>query len=187
MREFDRSRRRVTAFVVFTLAAAVTLSALGVASPADAGILAAKGTFSDDDGNIHEGNIEAIARAGITKGCNPPANDRFCPDRNVTRGEMAAFLSRALRLPSTNRDFFVDDHDTPFEGDINRIAAAGITKGCNPPANNRFCPSAPVTRGQMAAFLVRAFGWNVGQGWISSTTTTARSSRPTSIGWEPQG
>jgi hypothetical protein len=165
MREHDRSRRRGAVGIVLALTVAMTFTALVSASPVDAGNLAARGTFSDDDGNIHEGNIEAIARAGITKGCNPPANDRFCPDRNVTRGEMAAFLSRALRLPSTNRDFFVDDHDTPFEGDINRIAAAGITKGCNPPANNRYCPNAPVTRGQMAAFLVRAFGWNLGQGW----------------------
>ncbi|MDH4117662.1 MAG: hypothetical protein OEW30_09755, partial [Acidimicrobiia bacterium] len=38
------------------------------------------GSFSDDEGSVHEGDIEAIAAAGITKGCNPPANDRFCPD-----------------------------------------------------------------------------------------------------------
>ncbi len=29
-------------------------------------------TFVDDDGNIHEANIEYIAEAGVTKGCNPP-------------------------------------------------------------------------------------------------------------------
>ena len=37
-----------------------------------------------------------LADAGITKGCNPPANDRFCPDDRVTRGQMAAFLNRAF-------------------------------------------------------------------------------------------
>ena len=30
------------------------------------------GTFTDDNGNVHEANIEAIAAEGITKGCNPP-------------------------------------------------------------------------------------------------------------------
>ena len=54
------------------------------------------GTFIDDDGHIFEGAIEAIAAEGITKGCNPPTNDKFCPDDKVTRGQMATFLKRAL-------------------------------------------------------------------------------------------
>ena len=57
---------------------------------------AGTGTFVDDDGNVHEGLIEAIAAEGITRGCNPPTNDRFFPSSNVTRGQMAAFLHRAL-------------------------------------------------------------------------------------------
>jgi beta-lactamase superfamily II metal-dependent hydrolase len=120
---------------------------------------AAAGSFVDDDGNIHEPNIEAIAADGITKGCNPPVNDRFCPDDPVTRGQMAAFLNRALHLPATAADFFTDDNDSVFEADINRLAAAGITKGCDPPDNTTYCPDASVTRGQMAAFLVRGFGY----------------------------
>ncbi len=115
------------------------------------------GSFVDDDGNVHEGGIEAIAAAGITKGCNPPANDRYCPSRSVTRGEMAVFLSRALGLAATSQNFFTDDNGHIFEGGINRLAAAGITQGCNPPANNRFCPDREMTRGEMAAMLVRAF------------------------------
>jgi hypothetical protein len=59
---------------------------------------------------------------------------------------MAAFLSRALSLPASATDFFTDDDDTTFEADINRLAAAGITKGCNPPANNLYCPDEKVTR-----------------------------------------
>ena len=37
--------------------------------------------------------------AGITKGCNPPFNDMFCPNRILTRGEAATLLARALSLP----------------------------------------------------------------------------------------
>ncbi len=127
-------------------------------SPSTPG-LAAGGTFTDDDGSIFEPSIEAIAAAGITKGCNPPLNDRFCPAGTVTRGQMAAFIVRARSLPAAppgNR--FVDD-DSIFEGDIARLAAAGITKGCNPPTNNRFCPDRLVTRAEMAAFLVRSYGY----------------------------
>ncbi len=117
------------------------------------------GTFLDDDGNVHEANIEALAEAGITRGCNPPANDRYCPDGSVTRGEMAAFLTRALGLTERAPDPFTDDDESLFEADIERIAAAGITVGCNPPANDRYCPTRPVTRGEMAAFLVRSYGY----------------------------
>jgi hypothetical protein len=115
------------------------------------------GTFIDDDGDTHEGGIEAIASAGITLGCNPPANDRFCPHDTVTRGQMAAFLTRALGLPDTTADFFTDDQGHPFEAAIDRIATAGIALGCDPPANDRYCPDQDMTRGQMAMMLARAF------------------------------
>lgn len=119
------------------------------------------GTFVDDDGNVHEGAIEAIAEAGITLGCNPPGNDRYCPEQSVDRGQMAAFLARALNLPAADRDYFDDDADSVFENDINRLAAAGITRGCNPPTSDRFCPDRTITRGQMAAMLARAFSYPV--------------------------
>lgn len=115
------------------------------------------GTFIDDDGNVHEGYIEAISSAGITSGCNPPTNNRYCPDRAVTRGEMAVFLVRALNLNwDGGRDWFSDDNNSPFEWAINRLAAAGITNGCDAASRN-YCPNAGITREQMAAFLVRAY------------------------------
>ena len=126
-----------------------------LAAPLDPG-----GTFRDDDGNVHEGAIEAIAAAGITKGCNPPVNDRYCPADSVSRGAMAAFLVRALDLGPAAADYFTDDEGSVFQANINSLAAAGITLGCNPPANDLFCPTDPVTRGQMAAFLVRAYGYS---------------------------
>ncbi len=49
--------------------------------------------FDDDDGNIHENQINALARSGITGGC---ATRRYCPDADVTRGQMAAFLKRGF-------------------------------------------------------------------------------------------
>jgi hypothetical protein len=113
--------------------------------------------FVDDDGHWAESSINAVAQSGITKGCNPPANDRFCPEDVVTRAQMATFLVRALGLPPSGSNPFVDDDGHWAESNIGAIADAGITKGCNPPANDRFCPEESVTRAQMAAFLKRAF------------------------------
>lgn len=114
--------------------------------------------FLDIFGSIFQEDIEWLKAAGITLGCNPPTNNLFCPDDNVTRGQMAAFLNRALALPAGVGDPFVDDNGSIFEADIEALGAAEITLGCNPPANNKYCPSNFVTRGQMAAFLVRALG-----------------------------
>jgi hypothetical protein len=133
------------------IAIAVMITAIATAA-AD---LPPGGTFLDDDLSVHEGSIEAIAAAGITVGCNPPANTKFCPHDSVTREQMAAFLVRALGLPATSSSPF-SDVDNIFTDDINRLAADGITLGCNPPANTEFCPKDPVTREQMAAFLNRA-------------------------------
>ena len=119
-----------------------------------------RGTFIDDDFSVFEGDIEWIADEGITKGCNPPINDLFCPDEFVTRGQMAAFMVRAMGYSDNGGgDLFVDDDGNTFENDIDKLATAGVTKGCNPPTNNRYCPEDFVTRGQMAAFMVRALGY----------------------------
>jgi hypothetical protein len=138
------------------LLAGVALAVAAVPSAALVDGASPSGSFFDDDGNVHEGNIEAIAAENITRGCNPPQSTNYCASSQVTRGQMAAFLVRALGLPATDTDFFIDDENSIFEGDINRLAESGITKGCNPPANDRYCPDSTVTREQMAAFLVRA-------------------------------
>lgn len=55
----------------------------------------AAGGFTDvDDDSVFKTDIEWLADAGVTKGCNPPTNDRFCPSSNVTREQMAAFMHR---------------------------------------------------------------------------------------------
>jgi murein DD-endopeptidase MepM/ murein hydrolase activator NlpD len=112
------------------------------------------GTFADDDASPHEADIETLAAAGITKGCNPPANTNYCPQRLITRGEIAAFIHRTLELPAADRDAFVDDGGSVFEANINAITAAGIGFGCT---ETDFCPDQPLLRDEMAEMLVRAF------------------------------
>lgn len=59
------------------------------------GVAVASHQFRDvpDDHVFHE-DIEWLRDTGLTRGCNPPLNDRFCPDDPVTRGQMAAFMHR---------------------------------------------------------------------------------------------
>ncbi len=117
------------------------------------------GTFIDDNDSIFEGAIEAIAAEGITLGCNPPANTRYCPDDLVTRGQMAIFLVRAFDYVNNGGgDLFVDDNGAVYEDAADRLKTALVTQGCNPPANDRYCGDDFVTRAQMAGFLVRALG-----------------------------
>lgn len=123
----------------------------------DLGESASERYFTDIDDSIFADSIDRLAAAGITYGCNPPANSRFCPDQAVSRGEMATFLDRALQLePASEPAGFTDISDSVHQVGIANIAAVGITKGCNPPDNTRFCPRDPVIRAQMASFLVRA-------------------------------
>ncbi len=124
-------------------AATMLVRALGLPpSPVD--------RFSDDDGTSHEEAINSLAAAGITRGC---AAESFCPHQPLNRAQMAALIARALDLPPAPGNTFVDDDGLLLEPDIERIAAAGITRGC---ATDRVCPNDPVPREQVAAFFHRA-------------------------------
>ena len=53
--------------------------------------------FTDTVGNVHSASIDTLAAEGITLGCaTHPA--LYCPDRPVTRAEMATLLARAVNL-----------------------------------------------------------------------------------------
>ncbi len=108
--------------------------------------------FTDDEASPHEPNINLVAKAGIATGC---AATKYCPAALVSREQMASFLARALKLAGTAPDAFTDDEQSIHEPNINLVAKAGVATGCGA---GKYCPTANVTRGQMAAFLHRAFG-----------------------------
>jgi CSLREA domain-containing protein/uncharacterized repeat protein (TIGR01451 family) len=103
--------------------------------------------------------IDRMAELQITLGCG---GGNYCPNNEVLREQMAAFLIRALHEPgyipptpgSQRFNDVLPNH--PFYAHIEEMATRAITLGCssNPPL---YCPSNTVTRAQMAAFLVRAF------------------------------
>ncbi len=118
----------------------------------------AHGRFVDDDGDIHEKYIEAIAALGITKGCNAQG-DRFCPAQEVNRAEMAVFLVRAIGEEANLPGYLGTFPDVPagawYAPYVERLAQLGVTSGY---ADGTFGPDLPVSRAEMAAFVTRAFG-----------------------------
>ena len=99
-------------------------------------------------------HVERLAELGVTVGCaaDPP---RYCPERGVTRGQMAVFLTRALDLPSVDPIGFVDIAGRSYEREINAAVVARLINGCAVEPL-RYCASEIVTRGQAVAFLAEA-------------------------------
>ena len=100
--------------------------------------------------------VERLAELRITLGC-ATGPVRYCPDVPVSRAQMATFLVRAFDLEPGQVAGFADTAGSSHAGNIDALAAAGVTAGCaTEPA--RYCPNGPVTRGQMATFVARALG-----------------------------
>ena len=147
-------RRAVGSVVVAVLVGSV----LGV----DAGAVgAASEGFSDlDAAGVHRSAVEGLAADGVFEGteCAP---GEFCPGDAVQRWVMAVWLVRILDgadPAAVGLTRFADvDASQWWAPYVERLADLGVTGGCaTGPA--RFCPTETVTRGQMASFLVRAFG-----------------------------
>jgi choice-of-anchor B domain-containing protein len=103
---------------------------------------------------------EDLYQKGITAGCaSSPL--RFCPGDAVTRGQMAVFLLSSKEGPGYTpppcTGIFADVPcgTDPFAPWIEELYQRGITAGCG---GGNYCPFNPVTRGQMALFLVTTFG-----------------------------
>ena len=99
--------------------------------------------------------IENIFHNGITGGC---ALGQYCPVSSVTRAQMSVFLLKAKHgpnyVPPTCTGVFNDVQCPSLFADwIEELYTEGITGGCG---NGDYCPSNPVTRAQMSAFLLKA-------------------------------
>jgi serine protease len=103
--------------------------------------------------------IERLSAAGITEGCafNPL---RYCPEDTVTRSQMAVFLERGIHGSSyippaiVGSTGFSDVRTDYWAGAwIKQLAVEGITGGCG---GGNYCSESPVTRAQMAVFLLRS-------------------------------
>jgi hypothetical protein len=98
--------------------------------------------------------IGLLSLEGVSQGCG---GGSYCPDEVMTRGEMAAFIIRALygeAFTYSGAPYFNDVSTThAYFKYIQKMRELGITVGCT---TTTYCPAAPVTRGEMSVFLVRA-------------------------------
>ncbi|HET9529450.1 MAG TPA: M12 family metallo-peptidase [Blastocatellia bacterium] len=107
--------------------------------------------------NVFYRFIEEMAVRQITLGCG---GGNYCPGEAVLRDQMGGFIIRALHEPGyippepAMQRFMDVGPGNVFYRQIEEMAVRGITLGCG---GGNYCPGQAVTRGQMAAFLVRAF------------------------------
>jgi len=100
--------------------------------------------------------IENLFHNGITGGCT---GGNYCPTNSVTRAQMAVFLMKSnlgaaeIPPPATGAIFPDVPASNPFAPWIEQLAAFHITGGCG---NGNYCPNDPVTRAQMAVFLLKS-------------------------------
>ena len=127
--------------------------------------------FADVGANEREALfIDRLAELGVTAGCKTEPL-RYCPETNVSRAQMASFLSRAFQLPPAAEAGFVDvSKDNVHRDNINRLAVSEITAGCKSEPKS-YCPQQATTRAQMASFLARAMAWRDGEGGQQGNNT----------------
>lgn len=99
---------------------------------------------------------------GITTGCGADNPDGFCPSKELSRSALAAFLVRAWQLPPATADHFDDDNGSVLEDFHNRLAEAGVTRGCG---EREFCGATTVTRAALATLLARAHRLGLPAAW----------------------
>ena len=107
--------------------------------------------------DIFHSYVENIFRNGITAGC---VAGSYCRDAAVTRAQMAVFLLKskfgATHVPPACAQVFADVACPSLFADwIEELYALGVTGGCQASPLS-YCPDSPVTRAQMAAFLLKA-------------------------------
>jgi hypothetical protein len=110
--------------------------------------------------DVHRAGIDCLAWWRVAGGF---ADGRYRPGAEVTRGQMASFLTATIlasggTLPPPAGGFR-DPIGTTHRRAIERLAAAGIVGGFG---DGTYRPGDPVTRGQMAAFLDRTLQYRRG-------------------------
>ncbi|MBF0367885.1 MAG: S-layer homology domain-containing protein [Magnetococcales bacterium] len=128
---------------------------------------AATGTaFDDISSSYWAGNfVENLAELGITNGCD---DSNFCPNREITRSEMAIFLLRTkygsdYQPPTATGSAFGDiSSDYWAAGFIEQLNSEGFSDDTIDPSKScdsgNYCPSLTINRAEMAVFLVKTFG-----------------------------
>ena len=168
-------RRWVAVFAVSGVVGALLAPAVVVSAQDEGVVPGPGGEFSDlGDAGVLEGPVRALASEGVLAGTGC-GGGRLCPSWPILRWEVAVWLVRLLdgADPGPGGSRFEDVDDAAWwAAHVERLAELGVTLGCSQ-ERAVFCPDDRVTREQMAAFLVRAFG--LGAALSAGFGDTARS------------
>jgi uncharacterized protein YkwD len=127
---------------------------------------------------VHARSISCASWWEVAQGT---ADGLYRPGAVVSRAQMASFIARTITetggsLPANPRSHFSDAAGSPHATAINQLAQVGIVSG---DSSGRYAPNDPVTRAQMATFLVRAYEYRTGRvlqvesGWFNDTAGTS--------------
>ncbi len=119
---------------------------------------ACQGRFCDEDGSVHEANIERIATWRITLGCDAQDAAKYCPSERITRRQMAAFLYRAVsRLGPIDAPEGIEIADVPADAWYRTFADWVVSVEAFAVTNGLFNPGGVVSRADMAIMMIAAF------------------------------
>lgn len=150
------SVRSLVAFAagsVFAIAALGILPATAQAQPmTPVQTATAAQTFTDIRGDEWFAQaVYALAREGIVEG-RPDGS--FGPDDSLTRAQMAVFLARALGLPESTSQTFIDVTGKDwFTGAVGALYQRRLVYGTSPSV---FSPNEPVSQQQAASLVMRS-------------------------------
>ncbi len=117
-----------------------------------------QGRFCDEDGNVHQANIEQIAAWEITLGCDADDATKFCPSAQITRRQMAAFLHRAVnRISPITPPTGIEINDVPTDAWYRAFADWVVSTGAFAAPDGQFNPGGVVTRADMAVMMIASF------------------------------
>jgi hypothetical protein len=114
-------------------------------------------SFTDVTGGPFFRFVETLLHNGVTGGCTTTT---YCPSASTTRAQMAVFVLVSREGPAyvptacvAGAEAFADvPASSPFCRWIEELADRNVVAGCG---GGNYCPSNPVSREQMAVFVLR--------------------------------
>ena len=124
----------------------------------------AKVSFKDTQSHWAKSDIEAAVAKGLLKGYE---DNTFKPDNNLSRVQAVSILVRALHLTSSGNAPFMDI--SSYKEETKQEIAAAYDADILVVKSNKFSPSSPISREELAVMLANAYTHKIGKPYTSKT------------------
>ncbi|KYG90537.1 S-layer homology domain-containing protein [Metasolibacillus sp. FSL K6-0083] len=122
-----------------------------------------KVSFKDIGSHWAKSDIEAAVAQGLLKGYE---DNTFKPNNNLTRVQAVSILVRALNLTSTSNAPFTDI--SSYSEETKREIAAAYEANLLVGKSNKFSPSSPISREELAVMLANAYTHQNGKAYLAT-------------------